>query len=109
MANIADVTDATWTAEVVSASVPVLVDFWGPNCAPCKAIAPHVETLATEHHGKLKVVKVNVHENMRTASDFKILAMPTFIVLKDGREVARQRGTAGGLEGLRRLVSSHLG
>jgi thioredoxin len=108
MANIADVTDSTWSSEVISAEVPVLVDFWGPNCAPCKAIAPHVETLAAEHGGRLKVVKVNVHENMRTASDFKILAMPTFVVLKGGREVARQRGTAGGLEGLRRLVSAHV-
>lgn len=109
MANVSDVTDTTWQTEVLSSSIPVLVDFWGPNCAPCKAIAPHVETLATEQAGKLKVVKVNVHENMRTANDFKILAMPTFIVLKGGREVARQRGTTGGIEGLRRLVSAHLG
>jgi thioredoxin 1 len=67
-----------------------------------------VETLANEHHGRLKVVKVNIHENMRTAMEFKILSMPTFVVLKAGREVARQRGTTGGLEGLRRLVGTHL-
>jgi thioredoxin 1 len=108
MAEISEVTDATWKSEVVDSTVPVLVDFWGPNCAPCKAIAPHVETLANEHHGRLKVVKVNIHENMRTAMEFKILSMPTFVVLKAGREVARQRGTTGGLEGLRRLVGTHL-
>lgn len=105
---IPDVTDATWQSEVIDSSVPVLVDFWGPNCAPCKAIAPHVETLAGEHAGKLKVVKVNIHENMRTAMTFKILTMPTFVVLKGGREVARQPGTTGGLDGLRRLVGAHV-
>jgi thioredoxin 1 len=105
---IPDVTDATWQSEVIDSTVPVLVDFWGPNCPPCKAIYPHVETIAGEHEGKLKVVKVNIHENMRTAMDFKILAMPTFVVLKGGREVARQRGVTGGLEALRRLVGVHI-
>ena len=99
------VTDATFESEVVKSQVPVLVDFWGPNCAPCKAIAPHVATLATEKNGALKVVAMNIHENMKTAMAFKILTMPTFVVLKGGREVARQRGAQGGLEGLRKLVS----
>ena len=58
--------------------------------------------------GRLKVVKMNVHQNMKTAMNYKILAMPTFVVLKGGREVARQRGAQGGLEGLRRLVGSHV-
>lgn len=105
---ISEVTDANWKTEVLDSSVPVLVDFWGPNCAPCKAIEPHVATLATEKTGQLKVVKMNIHENMRTAMNFKILSMPTFIVLKAGREVARQNGTTGGLDGLRRLVGAHL-
>lgn len=108
MATIPEVTDASWQAEVLDSPIPVLVDFWGPNCPPCVAIAPYVEALASEHDGALKVVKVNIHQNMRTASQFKILQMPTFVVLKAGREVARQKGTAGGLDGLRRLVSAHL-
>jgi thioredoxin 1 len=105
-AAVLDVTDANFESEVVKSSVPVLVDFWGPNCAPCKAIAPHVATLATEKGGALKVVKMNIHENMKTAMAFKILTMPTFVVLKGGREVARQRGAQGGLEGLRKLVAA---
>ena len=108
MANVEDITDADFDAEVLQSEVPVLIDFWGPNCAPCKAIAPHVQTLADEHDGRLKVVKMNVHQNMKTAMNYKILAMPTFVVLKGGREVARQRGAQGGLEGLRRLVGSHV-
>ena len=108
MGSVADVTDADFDTEVVASDVPVLIDFWGPNCAPCKAIAPHVETLATEHDGKLKVVKMNIHANMKTAMKYKVMAMPTFVVLKGGREVARQQGAQGGLNGLRKLVGNHV-
>lgn len=108
MGNVAEVTDTTFNAEVVESTLPVLIDFWGPNCAPCKAIAPHIEALATEHGERLKVVKMNIHENMKTAMAYKIMSMPTFVVLKGGREVARQRGTTGGIESLRRLVNSHI-
>lgn len=108
MANIADVTDTSFNLEVVESALPVLIDFWGPNCAPCKAIAPHVETLATEHGDRLKVVKMNAHQNMKTAMAYRVTSMPTFVVLKGGREVARQIGTTGGLAGLRRLVESHV-
>ena len=103
-----EVTDTNFDAEVLRSTVPVLIDFWGPNCAPCKAIAPHLETLAGEKDGKLKVVKMNVHQNMRTAMNYKIMTMPTFVVLKAGREVARQQGVAGGLDGLRKLVGAHI-
>jgi thioredoxin 1 len=108
MGTVADVTDADFDKEVAGAAVPVLIDFWGPNCAPCKAIAPHLETLAGETDGKLKVVKMNIHANMKTAMKFKVMAMPTFVVLKGGREVARQQGAQGGLNGLRKLVERHL-
>jgi len=108
MANVDDITDDTFDSEVLQSGVPVLIDFWGPNCAPCKAIAPHVAALAEEHDGRLKVVKMNVHENMKTAMNYKVLAMPTFVVLKGGQEVARQRGASGGIQGLRKLVGAHL-
>ena len=108
MANVQDVTDSTFEAEVLNSEIPVLIDFWGPNCAPCVAIAPHVETLAEDLAGRLKVVKMNVHENMKTALNYKIMAMPTFVVLKSGNEVGRQKGAQGGLNGLQRLVESHI-
>lgn len=107
MGAITEVTDANFDVEVTQSPIPVLIDFWGPNCAPCKAIAPHVETLAAEKAGKLKVVKLNIHENMKTAMAYKILTMPTFVVVKAGREVARHRGAPGGLDGLRKLVVAH--
>ena len=105
---VTDITDANFEAEVLQSDVPVLIDFWGPGCAPCKAIAPHVETLAQENSDTLKVVKMNIHANMKTAMKYKIMAMPTFVVLKGGQEVARQQGAQGGLHGLRKLVGSHL-
>ena len=64
MGSVADVTDADFDQTIQTSDVPVLVDFWGPNCAPCKAIAPHLETLATETDGRLRVVKMNIHANM---------------------------------------------
>ena len=108
MGAVNDVTDANFDTEVVSSDLPVLIDFWGPNCAPCKAIAPHLDTLAVESSGKLKVVKINIHANMKTAMKYKIMKMPTFVVLKGGREVARQQGTTGGLAQLRKLVENHI-
>lgn len=108
MADVLSVTDATFEEEVLAADTPVLVDFWATWCAPCKALAPHVATLAGEHEGKLKVVKMDVQANMGTAAKHKVTALPTLIVFKGGREVARQQGAQGGLQGLRKLVEPHL-
>lgn len=108
MADVLSVTDATFEEEVLAADTPVLVDFWATWCAPCKALAPHVATLAGEHQGKLKVVKMDVQANMGTAAKHKVTALPTLIVFKGGREVARQQGAQGGLQGLRKLVEPHL-
>ena len=107
MADVLSVTDATFEEEVLAADTPVLVDFWATWCAPCKALAPHVATLAGEHQGKLKVVKMDVQANMGTAAKHKVTALPTLIVFKGGREVARQQGAQGGLQGLRKLGEHH--
>lgn len=108
MSTVPDVTDANFDAEVMQSDVPVLVDFWATWCAPCKAIAPHVQTLADETDGRLKVVKLDVQSNMKTAMKFKVTSIPVLMVIKNGEVVARKNDASGGLHALRTLVKSHV-
>jgi len=93
MGAVAEVSDSTFTDEVLQSTTPVLVDFWAPWCGPCRAIAPMIEELANENKGSLKVVKVNVDENSQYATQYQIDAIPTLIIFKDGQEVSRLIGS----------------
>ena len=81
------VTDDTFEAEVLKSDLPVLVDFWAVWCGPCKAISPIVDEVATEHEGKLKVVKMDVDSSPQTPAKFFIRSIPTLILCKDGNVV----------------------
>ncbi len=81
------VTDDTFEAEVLKSDLPVLVDFWAVWCGPCKAISPIVDEVATEHEGKLKVVKMDVDSSPQTPAKFFIRSIPTLILFKDGNVV----------------------
>ena len=107
-ANVSDVTDANFSSEVLQSDKPVLVDFWAEWCAPCKALAPHVYSVADEHSEALKVVKLDIQSNMKTAMSHRVSSIPTLIVFKNGAEVARQTGAAGGVHAIRKLVSAHI-
>jgi len=85
MANVQEVSDATFDAEVLQSSTPVLIDFWAPWCGPCRAIAPIVDELASEYAGKLKVVKMNVDDNQQTPSRYGVRGIPNLIVFKNGK------------------------
>jgi len=82
-------------AEVAErASVPVLIDLWAPWCGPCRMVSPALEKLAAEMAGRLKLVKVNVDESPKLQQRFGVQAIPTLMVLRDGRVAARQAGAA---------------
>ncbi|MCX5686909.1 MAG: thioredoxin, partial [Candidatus Omnitrophica bacterium] len=87
-----ELTETNFETEVLKSDKPVLVDFWAPWCMPCKIIAPSVEELAKEFHGKLKVLKLNVDESPDIATKFSIFNIPTLVLFKGGQEVSRMAG-----------------
>ena len=89
MADLLTVSDESFEREVLKSATPVLIDFWAPWCAPCRAIAPVVEELARDYAGKLKVVKMNVDDNPQTPSRYGVRGIPNLIVFQNG-EVKEQ-------------------
>lgn len=84
MAEIAEVTDATFEQEVLRSPRPVVVDFWAPWCGPCRVVAPIMKDLADEHDGRVRFVKLNVDESPQTAARYNVLSIPTLILFEGG-------------------------
>ncbi|HJV35924.1 thioredoxin [Geomonas sp.] len=83
--NVRTFTDDNFEKEVLQSDIPVLVDFWATWCAPCKAIAPLIDAVASEYEGRVKVGKVNVDDNPATPGRYGVRGIPTVILLKDGK------------------------
>jgi len=103
MANVLDVTVSSFDAEVLQASVPVLVDFWAPWCGPCRAMAPVLDAVNQEQAGNVKIVKVNVDDNQQLAAKYAVQAIPTLIIFKDGQPADRVVGVIARDELTRKL------
>jgi thioredoxin 1 len=92
---VGKVSDSTFDSEVLQSTSPVVVDFWAEWCGPCRMIAPALEELAAGSlNGKVKIVKLNVDENPKTAAKYGIQSIPTLMIFKNGELASRQVGAA---------------
>lgn len=89
MAEPLKVDDKSFKDVVIEAKMAVLVDFWAPWCAPCRAIAPAVEELAGEYAGRVDFAKVNVDENPGVATEYGVRSIPTLLIFKDGKPLTQ--------------------
>lgn len=92
MAKPVTITDSSFENQALQSDTPVVVDFWAPWCPPCRAVAPILEELAGEYEGRLTVAKVNIDDEPLWAGRLGVMAIPTMIVFKDGKEVNRIQG-----------------
>ena len=90
-----EVTDDSFSDDVLTSKTPVLVDFWATWCGPCRMVAPVLEEIATEKSGQLTVAKLDVDANPNTARDFQVVSIPTLILFQDGQPVKRIVGAKG--------------
>ncbi|MGH3066311.1 MAG: thioredoxin family protein [Gaiellaceae bacterium] len=85
-------TDGTFPDEVLASPLPVIVDFWAPWCKPCEAIEPHLRALAEEWEGRVRLVRINVDENLAVSGRYRVLSLPTVILFADGEPRATVYG-----------------
>ncbi len=105
--NMLVLSEATFDQEAAKSDGPLLVDFWAAWCAPCRLIAPHLEALAAEYKGRVRVAKVNVDENGALAGRYQIRSIPTLLVLKGGQVVDQLIGAVP-KESIQQMLDKHL-
>lgn len=87
-----EITDASFSADVLGSSTPVLIDFWAEWCGPCRQIAPALEELSNEYEGKIVIAKLNIDENPQTPGQFGVRGIPTMMIFSGGELVATSVG-----------------
>ncbi|NLX62310.1 MAG: thioredoxin [Tissierellia bacterium] len=94
--------------EVLKAEGPVLVDFWGPTCEPCKALMPHIHALEEKYGDKVKFTSLDITKARRLAIKQKVLGLPAIIIYKDGEEVERLAESAATAEAVEEMVKKYI-
>ena len=89
---LGDVSASEFTPVVSTSTLPVLVDLWAPWCGPCRTIAPALVQLAGERAGSLRIAKVNVDDAPGVSESLRVKGIPTMVLFRDGKEIARQVG-----------------
>jgi thioredoxin 1 len=89
---VLEVTDETFAAEVLGSAEPVIVDFWAPWCKPCEAIEPHLRAIEAENAGRVRLVRMNVDENLGVPGRYGVLSLPTVILFAEGEPKATVHG-----------------
>lgn len=107
MSSLKQVTDASFDADVLQSSVPVLVDFWASWCEPCRMIAPILDELAADYGDKISIVKINVDENQESPAKFGIRGIPTLLLFKNGTLMGTKVGAASKSQ-LAAFIDSHI-
>ena len=85
-------TDATFSKEVLASPVPVIVDFWAPWCRPCEAVEPHLRGIAKQWEGRVRLVRVNVDDNLAISGRYGVLSLPTVVLFAGGEPKATVYG-----------------
>jgi thioredoxin 1 len=105
--NTIHLTDGNFKKEVLESNVAVLVDFWATWCGPCKMIAPIVEELAAEYKGRVKIGKLDVDSNPKSAASYGIMSIPTLIFFKGGKVLDQITGALNKAE-LKKRIEENL-
>ncbi len=90
--SVLSVSKHSFSDEVLSSSLPVLIDFWAPWCGPCRMLSPIVDEVAKDHRADLKVVKINIDEEPELAGEFGVMSIPTLVLMKNGKIAASAVG-----------------
>jgi len=98
----------TYDVLVNESTKPTVVDLWGPQCAPCLALMPKVETLSEHYGDKISFFKLNVAENRRMAITLKVMSVPTFLFYKNGEQVSRISGDEVNMESIKQHTDALL-